>query len=150
MEDFYKNSRFLKFMVQIQNFLNCNIIVVFLTTALYHSHLTITNIVYIEVHKKTWNWKKKKSQPDKCTKKILNIKTYELWARDITYVKQPLTDLPPPGWKEAEGALTMHAWLSLYSIVSTSCRLMEAPSLSCLRVIFKDVGDILLMVWRRH
>ena len=46
--------------------------------------------------------------------------------------------------------LTMHAWLSLYSIVNTSCKLMEAPSLSCLRASFRDVGDILLIAWGRH
>lgn len=38
---------------------------------------------------------------------------------------------------------TMQAWLSRYSITSTSCRLRAAPACSCLRVIFRDVGDIL-------
>lgn len=45
---------------------------------------------------------------------------------------------------------TMQAWLSRYSITSTSCRLRVAPACSCLWVIFRDVGDILDSVWRRR
>lgn len=38
--------------------------------------------------------------------------------------------------------LTTQAWLSRYSMVSTSFRLCEDPSVSCRRVILRDVGDI--------
>lgn len=75
-----------------------------------------------------------------------------MWAFGVTYVKL-VSDRSAPTLA-AETAvcflLTMHAWLSLYSMVNTSCKLKEAPSLSCLRVSFRDVGDILLIVWGRH
>lgn len=38
---------------------------------------------------------------------------------------------------------TMQAWLSRYSITSTSDRLSVAPACSCFRVTFREVGDIL-------
>lgn len=47
--------------------------------------------------------------------------------------------------------LTRQAWTRRYSITNTCCRLRDAPNCSCLKVIFRDVGDILDSVWRtRH
>lgn len=57
-------------MVQIQTFLYCNIIMVFLTKAPHHSHLTIMNVVSLELHINTWNWKKESDSLTN-TKKIL-------------------------------------------------------------------------------
>lgn len=41
--------------------------------------------------------------------------------------------------------LTTQAWLSRYSMVNTSFKLFEDPSVSCRSVILRDVGDILLI-----